>query len=302
MLTTFDVVGFGALNVDKLFQVDRIARKDEESSILKFKESCGGSAANTIVGLARLEHNVGFVGKVGGDREGQLLVDNLRKEQVDINGVIVAKSGKSGVVMGFVDEEGERALYVAPGVNDTISLGEIRQDYLKQARLIHMTSFVGEAAFKTQKKIIGQLPEHIKVSFDPGLLYSKRGQFAMRSILERSNIFLPNEVELKLLTGKNYKEGAKMLIEKGAEIVGIKLGKKGCFVMNRNESHFIKSFKVKAVDTTGAGDAWNAGFLYGLLNNKNLEESGRIGNFVASKCITKIGARRGLPQLPEINY
>jgi ribokinase len=300
-LTTLDVVGFGALNVDRLFQVDKIAGKDEESSILKYKESCGGSAANTIVGLARLELKVGFIGKVGEDREGKLLIDDLRKEHVDINGVVVAKSGISGVVMGFVDKEGERALYVAPGVNDTITSEEICEEYIEHSRLIHMTSFAGETSFKAQKKTIQQLPEHIMVSFDPGLLYSRRGTSAIRPIMRRSNIFLPNEAELKLLTGRNYKEGAKMLIEKGTEIVGIKLGKEGCFVMNRNESYLIKALKVKTVDTTGAGDAWNAGFLYGLLNNRSLEESGNLGNFVASKCIMKMGARDGLPQLAELN-
>ena len=297
----FDVVCFGALNLDKLYSVNDIAKADEESVISFYLQSPGGSAANTAVGLARLGLEIGYIGKIAKDREGTFLKNELEKEDVNACGIITSKTGRSGTVMGFVDKEGERALYVSPGVNDTITSVEICEEYIEHSRLIHMTSFVGETSFKTQKKTIQQLPEHIKVSFDPGLLYSKRGVSAIRPIMRRSNIFLPNEAELKLLTGRNYKEGAKMLIEKGTEIVGIKLGKEGCFVMDRNESYLIESLKVKTVDTTGAGDAWNAGFLYGLLNNRNLEESGNLGNLVASKCIMKMGARDGLPQLAELN-
>ena len=83
--------------------------------------------------------------------------------------------------------------------------------------------------------------------------------------------------------------------------MAIKLGRNGCFVTDGKESHVVEPFKVKAVDTTGAGDAWNAGFLYGLIKNKSLWECGKLGNFVASRCITKMGARTGLPRLADLH-
>jgi len=300
-MTEFDVVGFGALNVDKLFKVNKIAGREEESFIVKSKESCGGSAANTIVGLARLELKTGYIGKVADDREGRLLLNDFKKENVDTNEVIVAKGGRSGIVMGFVDRGGGRALYVAPGVNDTIDLEEVGAEYVRRTTLFHLTSFVGEKSFESQKKLVGQLPEPAKVSFDPGMLYAKRGLSALRPIIKRVFVMFPNEIELNLLTDKEYEDGAKILIAEGVKVVAIKLGRNGCFVTDGKESHVVEPFKVKAVDTTGAGDAWNAGFLYGLIKNKSLWECGKLGNFVASRCITKMGARTGLPRLADLH-
>ncbi len=299
-MTKFDVIGFGALNVDKLFKVNKIAGREEESFASEYHESCGGSAANTVVGLARLEMNTGFVGKVANDREGQLLLENFRKENVDIKGIVLAKSGQSGVVMGFVDRQGERALYVASGVNDTIEQREVDSNYVGQTKFLHLTSFVGKKSFESQKELIKQLPSHTKVSLDPGMLYAEKGLSELRQFTQRAFVMFPNEIELRLLTGEEYEDGAKSLVDEGVKIVAVKLGKKGCFITNGKKSHLVKPFKVNALDTTGAGDAWNAGFLYGLLKNKNLKECGRLGNFAASKCVLKMGARTGLPRLADL--
>jgi len=107
---------------------------------------------------------------------------------------------------------------------------------------------------------------------------------------------MPNAIELELLTGEtDYCKGADFMIGRGVKIVAVKLGGDGCYVTDGRERHLIKAFKVKVVDTTGAGDAFCAGFLYGLINDKSLFECGRLGNFVASRCVMKIGARTGLP-------
>jgi len=292
----FDVVGFGALNVDKLFKVNKIAEAEEESFIENCVEACGGSAANTTVALARLTCKVGFVGKVGCDREGDLLLKDFHKEGVDTKGVIRAERGKSGSVMGFVDKDGARALCIDSGVNDTIKLGEVNTAYVSQARFLHLTSFVGETSFRTQKKLLNALPETVNVSFDPGALYARRGLAQLEPIIKKSYVLMPNVVELELLTGKvDYCKGADALIGKGVKIVAVKLGGDGCYVTDGRERHLIEAFKVKVVDTTGGGDAFCAGFLYGLLNNKSLYECGRLGNFVASRCTMKMGARTGLP-------
>ncbi len=298
----FDVVGFGALNVDKLFKVDKIAEAEEESFIQNCVEACGGSAANTAVGLARLGCKVGFIGKVGCDREGDLLLEDFRREGVDVDGVIRAKRGKSGSVMGFVDKGGARALCIDSGVNDTIALKEANAAYAAQARFLHLTSFVGETSFQTQKKLLTALPETVKVSFDPGALYARRGLAQLEPIIKKAYVLMPNLVELKILTGEtNYRKGAAALIGKGVKIAAVKLGGDGCYVTDGRERHLIEAFKVKVVDTTGAGDAFCAGFLYGLLNNKSLYECGRIGNFVASRCTITMGARTGLPFAKDLS-
>ncbi len=295
-MSGFDVVGFGALNVDKLFKVNKLAKSEEESFVEDYAETCGGSAANTAVGLARLDCKVGFIGKVGCDREGGLLIQDFRNEGVDTGGVVRAEQGKSGSVLGFVDKKGARALYINSGVNDTITIDEVKSRYASQAQFLHLTSFVGDESFQTQKKLLDTISDSVKISFDPGALYARRGISRLEPIIRKAYVFMPNAIELALLTGEiDYCKGADSMIGRGVKIVAVKLGSDGCYVTDGGERHRIEPFKVKVVDTTGAGDAFCAGFLYGLLSDKNLFDCGRLGNFVASWCITKMGARMGLP-------
>lgn len=299
----FDVIGFGALNVDKLFKVNAIAHAEEESLVKNCTEAAGGSAANTIVGLAKLNCKTGFIGKTAEDREGKLLIDDFAKEGVDLNGIIRSKKGRTGTVMGFVDEKGQRALYVDPGVNDMIELEEINQTYASSTKFLHFSSFVSEKSFRAQKKILEKLPREVKVSFDPGALYAERGLESLESIVKRSFIVMPNARELETLTGKpDHCKGAEYLLEMGVRIVAVKLGKDGCYVTDGMMSRVVKPFNVRVVDTTGAGDAFCAGFLYGIIKGKDLEECGRIGNFVASRCIMKTGARVGLPNEADLQF
>ena len=300
-MTRFDAVGFGALNVDKLFKVNCVVGPDCEGFVTGFEEACGGSAANTMVGLARLGCRTGFIGKVADDKEGQLLTRHFQEEGVDAKGIVTVKVGRSGTVMGFIDGKGNRALFVDPGVNDTIMPEEIKKEYVRQTEFLHLASFVGQNSFQTQIRLVESLPMGVKVSFDPGEIYAGKGLKALEPILNRTYVFMPSARELQMLGGKaDYKENAEFMIGKGVRIVAVKMGNKGCYVTDGKESHRIEAFKVKVVDTTGAGDAFCAGFLYGLLKKKNLAECGKIGNFVASRCVMSMGARTGLPKLEDL--
>jgi ribokinase len=300
-MTKFDVIGFGALNVDMLFKVDRLAGAEEESFIQNYTEACGGSAANTTVALARLGCKVGFIGKVANDREGNLQIDCFKTEGVDTNGITQVTKGKSGSVMGFVDRKGARALYINSGVNDLVEPREIKWNYVSQTKFLHLSSFVGEKSFRAQKKLLGALPSDVKISFDPGSVYTQKGFAAIEPLIRNSYVLMPNAVELELLTGEaDYCKGADLMIGMGVKIVAVKLGSKGCYVTDGQEKLTIEPYKVKVVDTTGAGDAFCAGFLYGLINDKSLAECGRLGNFVASRSVTAMGARAGLPYAKDL--
>jgi ribokinase len=300
-MSRFDVVGFGALNVDKLFKVNKLAKAEDESFIEDYTEACGGSAANTAVGLARLGCKVGYIGKVGCDREGDVLIQDFCNEGINTDGVVRSAQGKSGSVMGFVDKKGARALYVDSGVNDNINIKEVNDRYAAQAQFLHLTSFVGDESFHTQKKLLDNVPPSTKVSFDPGALYARRGFAALEPIIRKTCVLMPNSLELTLLTGEiAYRKGAEVMLGRGVKIVAVKLGGDGCYVTDGSEQHLIEPFKVDVVDTTGAGDAFCAGFLYGLVKGKSLLECGKLGNFVASRCVMKMGARAGLPVAEDL--
>ncbi len=294
-----DAIGFGALNLDKIYLVDKIPKAEEEGYVKDLQLHPGGSAANTIVGLARLGLKTAYIGKVGSDEDGRILLEDLKREGVDTKCVIRAE-GRSGSALILVDESGNRAILVDPGVNDTIRFEEIDLDYVKRFKLLHLTSFIcknGYDSFISQKKIVREVD---RVSFDPGAVYAERGLKEMEDILKYTTVFLPNRTEIEMLFGLDYKDAVEECIGMGIEVVAIKMGSEGCYIRKGDREYFVKSFKVNVVDTTGAGDAFNAGFLYGYLKGKDVEECGKLGNLIASYCIQKVGAREGLPRIDDL--
>jgi ribokinase len=274
---------------------------EDEAVIMEHEESCGGSAANTVVGLARLGCKVSFIGKVGADEEGRMLLESFREEGVDTTMIIHGRHGRSGTVMGFIDRKGQRALYIDPGVNDQIKPDELNTELAFQTKFLHLTSFVGEKPLRVQEKLLTVLPDRVLVSFDPGVIYARLGLRKLKSIIKRAFVVMPNAIELRLLTGEtDYRKGAESLLTHGVNLVAVKLGARGCYVTDGKEKHLIQGYAVRVVDTTGAGDAFNVGFLYGLIKKKTILNCGKIGNFVASKCIMRVGARAGLPRVEDL--
>ncbi|WP_461462413.1 carbohydrate kinase family protein [Methanobrevibacter sp.] len=310
----YDVIGFGALNLDKLYTVDSIACHDEESAILKEEYSPGGSAANTIIGLAKLNLTTSYIGKIANDKEGEILEYNLVKHNVYLNNLIYADEGVSGQALGFVDEDGERALYIQTGVNEDIDLHEINLIELSRGKILHYTSLFGKS-FKTQKALIKLLPDSLKLSFDPGLIYAKLGVDELKVILDRTDILLINENELFVLFEEYYRKRdniaedeelsfrdlALKIRDDGIETVVVKRSSKGAYGINKDDDEVkVPIFEVEPVDTTAAGDSFNAGFLYSYVKGFDLEKSITIGNWVASKSVSAIGTSN-LPNKKELD-
>ena len=289
-----EIIGFGALNVDRLYSVDKIVSHDEESFITSETDTPGGSAANTIVGLARLGCSTSIIGKIAEDDEGDLIEYNLAVNGVYTNNLIYSESGSTGKCIGFVDKNGERCLYISPGVNDDIKIGEINPLNIMRCKIMHYTSFVGDS-FNTQIELLEKLSKETLLSFDPGMLYVEKGFDDLKPILERTDILLINESELRLLCNNDYddlKELTLGLLDLGIDTVVVKQGSKGVFAINNSQECFVEAYECEVVDTTGAGDSFNSGFLYSFLKGYGLEKSCQIGNWVASKAIQGFGMEK----------
>ncbi len=289
-----EIIGFGALNVDKLYSVDKIVSHDEESFIKSETDTPGGSAANTIVGLSRLGCSTSIIGKIAEDEDGDLIEYNLAINGVFTNNLIYSETGSTGKCIGFVDKDGERCLYISPGVNDEIKIGEINPLNIMRCKIMHYTSFVGDS-FKTQIELLEKLSRETLLSFDPGMLYVEKGFDELRPILERTDILLINELELRLLCNNNdadLKELTIGLLDLGIDTVVVKQGSKGAFAINNREECFVEAYECDVVDTTGAGDSFNSGFLYSFLKGFSLEKSCMIGNWTASKAIQGFGMEK----------
>ena len=296
-----EVIGFGALNVDKLYSVEHIVSKDEESFIKSEIDTPGGSAANTIVGLSRLGCSTSIIGKIAEDDDGDLIEYHLAINGVYSNNLIYSETGSTGKCLGFVDEEGQRCLYIDPGVNDEIKIGEINPLNIMRCKIMHYTSFVGDS-FNTQIELLEKLNDQCILSFDPGMLYVKKGFEELKPILERTNILLINESELRLLCNNNkdsLKELAIGFLDLGIGTVVVKKGAEGVFAINNSSECEVEAFECDVVDTTAAGDSFNSGFLYSFLKGYDLEKSCKIGNWVASKAIEGFGMEK-FPTLKDL--
>ena len=296
-----EVIGFGALNVDKLYSVEHIVSKDEESFIKSEIDTPGGSAANTIVGLSRLGCSTSIIGKIAEDDDGDLIEYHLAINGVYSNNLIYSETGSTGKCLGFVDEEGQRCLYIDPGVNDEIKIGEINPLNIMRCKIMHYTSFVGDS-FNTQIELLEKLNDQCILSFDPGMLYVKKGFEELKPILERTNILLINESELRLLCNNNkdsLKELAIGFLDLGIGTVVVKKGAEGVFAINNSSECEVEAFECDVVDTTAAGDSFNSGFLYSFLKGYDLEKSCKIGNWVASKAIEGFGMEK-FPNLKDL--
>ncbi len=322
-----DVIGIGAMNMDRLYRVDRVLQEGESgrhdesnhgAPIPAGSQSVeqvagGGSAANTICGLAKLGINTGFIGAVGNDADGQKLIESLRTAGVDTSGITVKDELSTGSAICLVDNEGRRAIYVSPGANARISRQDFSPDYTSQAKIIHLSSLNGEEPFRLVQDIVASLLPSITFSFAPGALYAAKGINGLKQILKRTNILFTNREEMGQLTGQEFSSGAQKCLAEGCHTVvvtlgaGIDTGDKTpatCYIRNEKQGIFTKPAKAQQeypiLDTTGAGDAFIAGFLFGLLRGKSLEECGLLGDLMARFCITCMGAREGLPSLEEL--
>lgn len=322
-----DVVGFGALNVDLSYEVSeslaerlsvRAGKEREGRSLGSLRElegllekekllgrSGGGSAANVMVALSRMGFDTGYLGKVGDDKEGDFLISTL--EDVNVSRILQGE-GKSGICLALqTKDQKDRFLAIFPGSNNTIDANQIDINYINQAKILHLTSFVGDQSFEAQIETLKRIDPSVFVSFDGGMLYAKRGRRALEPFLRRSNIIFPSWEEVVTLTeGKDYRYGILDLLFNKDQIGVVTLGSGGCYVATRNGVSFemppervLESSEI--VDNIGAGDAFAAGFLAGLLEKKSLEECARFANRAAAKSLTGAG-RTNYPTKEDLRF
>jgi len=315
-----DVVGLGALNIDHLYRVERILG-DGETVADEAGMFPGGSSANTIYGLAKLRMMAGFIGVVGDDAEGKILMQDFQKVGVDISQIKVKPGVRTGSALCLSDKLGRRSLYVSPGANSLLTMDDLNLTYINQAKWLHLSSFVDDKQFNILPELMNGLDPHTKLSFSPGVLYAKKGLRPLAPMLSRTHVLFLNQSEIHQLTReKDVRAGTECCLRQGCDVIVVTLGKGTRLESGEGVSHkavtaagYIRDAKTEHIieprnqsiiseDTTGAGDAFATGFLYGLLKGKSLEKCGRLANIVAEFSITRVGAREGLPNSTELAH
>ncbi len=327
----FDVFGFGNALVDIVIQVEdshvegfglkkghfHLVEDSRMNDILKSLDGRerkivpAGSCANTIFALSSLGADVVLCGKVGDDPHGKLYEEVVLRDSVRSR---LKKSSVSptGLVINLVTPDGERTFAVNLGASVTVQKEDLSDvsDDLAASRIFHTEGYVLEdpALRKSTLHLMDVAKARgVMISLDlsdPGVI--ERNLSEMKGIVEKyADIVFLNEHEASVFTGGMDPESALLEISKACDIAVVKLGENGSLVKRKDSASVVRieAVRAKAVDTTGAGDFYAAGFLYGLSRNRDIATCGRIGSIIAAKVVQQMGARPpvGLGRLPELD-
>lgn len=296
----------GSINMDLVLRVDRMVKQGETILSKDFKKISGGKGANQAVAAKRLGANVSFIGKVGMDDNGSELLRALKADKIDVSHIKIDKNEPTGMAIITVDDEGRNSIVVVPGANMKINNDSIdtAQNIIKESRLLI-------AQFETT---VETTIEAFKIAKESGVITVLNPAPAKEvpdALLRLTDIIAPNETEafeltnIKVDDNKSIREAADKFIEKGVKFVIITLGERGAALVSKERLAIIPAYKVKAIDTTAAGDSF-IGALASKLQNEDkiefdtIEKSIKFANKVSSIVVQKQGAQPSLPYLDEV--
>ena len=298
-----DISVLGIFVADISFSGSKIPAVGETILGNKYNVGPGGKGCNQAVAIARLGAKVNFISKIGKDSYGELALETLKKNNINTESVIQDEKLQTGVAGILVDKNsGKNAINVIVGAPSTLKINEINK---------HTNIIKSSKIFLTQLEVPKDVTLHcLKTAKENGCLTILNPAPASEITKEfYSNIdyFTPNETEAEFYTGikitneKEAKQASDKLINLGIKKVIITLGEKGLFYSDGNEEIYLTANSVKAIDNTGAGDAFNGGLAFGLLKEKPIKECLEFANKVAGLSTTKLGAGNAMPFLKEIN-
>jgi ribokinase len=246
--------------------------------------SAGGQAANTAYALGRLEVPVILVGRVGADDDGAFLKESL--DGVNLDHLVT--QGESGRAYILVDPEGESTILATPNTNEQLQEEDIPLEVIAESAFVHVTSFAGESPLNAQRHILQRLAGRLRVCFDPGELYARRGREALTDILDQTETLLVTAKEWELLGGDLRRHA-----EWAPPVVLIKRGAGGTRMLTPVRYLDFPPYASKGlVDTVGSGDVFAAGYMAGLYRGLNLPQAIRLASSLAAYALGGTGWER----------
>lgn len=278
------IAGVGPALVDRICLVDDFPPVGGQAVVKRTEKHPGGAAANTIYGLSMFGVETAFFTTIGKDEDGEFFRKSL--EEVGVLCRFMVLEGETGKVDVYVDKRGERTFFVFPNAAGKFHPFLTDDDY-EMVDYFYLDPFPFEGSLNAHIHIAKRAKEFGKtVILNPGYPYSRMGLNCLKTLLENTDIVFLSKDEYEMLRG----------IEKYVDFLVVTLGKKGSMTIKDGKKYFSEAFNVRVVDTTGAGDAFAAGFLYAYLNGCDIELCLRTGNFVASYNIQRLGARNFPPK------
>jgi sugar/nucleoside kinase (ribokinase family) len=302
----FDVACVGILVADAIARtVTGLPESGKLQLVDKIDLFTGGCAASAAIDMAKLGLNAAIIGKVGNDGFGKFMTAALKEEKVNVDGLRVDDIAGTSASVVTIDASGERSFLHYLGANAEFGIQDIDDEIIGKSRIVFvagtmlMPRFDGApcAEFLKKAREMGKYTV-LDTAWDSKGRWMKVLEPCMKYI----DLFIPSVEEAAMLSGKEEPEEiADAFLAMGVKTAVIKLGKRGCFIKNTDgEKHLIPTYmKFKAVDTTGAGDSFVAGFLAGLTKGCSLYECGKLGNAAGTHCVMAAGASTGIKSMEE---
>ena len=297
----------GSLNIDLVATVERFPKPGETITGKDFSTFTGGKGANQAVALGRLGAKVEMIGKVGDDFYGKKYLKVVEDNGVKTRGINVDPGFSTGVALIEVDRSGNNHIVVIPGANGKVDIDfiNLRLDYILENDIF---LFQLEIPLDTVEYCIKKIKEIEQVShrekiiiLDPAPAVPLKDE-----LLKYVDYITPNETEIEILTGvrisneDDIKKAACLLLSRGVKTVIAKAGGNGAYIVEQNKFVHAPAPKVNVVDTTAAGDSFNAGFAFSLSQDIDLIESVRFANAVAALSVTAKGAQEAMPNMIQV--
>lgn len=297
-----EIVVVGDINVDLIFTgLPSLPAYKELKHAKNMKLTMGGSSAIFACNIARLGAATGFVGKVGKDHLGDFLLDTLNAADVDTSRVVRTSGLPTGVCVSMSFPQ-DYAMVSYPGIRESLQLKEIDLDYVQQARHLHLSSFYlqpglqpGCAELFRRAKSAG-----LSTSLDPDHDPHEQWSGGIQELLAHVDFFLPNEVEAIRISRTHDLAAAMTFFGQLGRTTVIKQGANGVSVIFQREVLSAPAFPVPPVDTTGAGDSFNAGFIFQHLRGATLPKCMAWGNACGALSTRALGGIDGFPTASEV--
>ncbi|HEY5268893.1 MAG TPA: sugar kinase [Anaerolineales bacterium] len=296
----FDILVAGEINPDLILSGDVVpAFGQVEKLVDSAAMTVGSSSAIFACGAARLGLKVAFVGVCGADAFGRFMLDELSKRGVDISGVILDPALQTGLTV-ILNHGTDRAILTHLGAIDRLKAEQVTDSLLQQACHLHVASYFLQTSLQPGLLDLFQRARTLGLTTSLDTNWDPSGEWrGFDDLLSWVDVFLPNENEALALTGKPAIEVAAQALGRKCGLVAVKLGARGAMACRGEDVAWAEALPIQVMDTVGAGDSFDAGFLSGWLNGWSLEKTLRLGAVCGSLSTRAAGGTSAQPTLEE---
>ena len=297
----FDLLVVGEINPDLILSGDvtpifgQVEKLVEDVTL-----TMGSSAVIFACGATRLGLKTTFIGKVGQDEFGRFMLDSMRARGIHTAGVVIDPTLPTGLSV-ILNRRGDRAILTSPGTIPALRLADISLEILSQARHLHLTSYFLQTTLKPDVPVLFDLAHHqglttsLDTNYDPREVWDN----GLEEVLVRTDVFLPNAAECCAIARTDDLEQAMHRLAEKSGLVVVKLGREGAALRQKGLSLRTAAIPVQVADTVGAGDSFDAGFIYGYLSGWERSKCLRLACVCGSLSTQKSGGTDGQPTLEE---